>query len=134
MSEQVKRFMALDPMFEPDEIMVGGYVLVTDYDALHAEAEAWKSTAWERLKRAQVLHAEAEALPAENERKQQIIQRQLDDHWKLVQAHAAQAKELESARGLLKCILPALTYEEADQVRAFLTATPAPEVQEENHD
>lgn len=38
--------------------------LCAERDALHAEADAWKSTAWERLKRVQILHAEAEALRA----------------------------------------------------------------------
>lgn len=63
MSEQVVKRYGISGfgggMIEQED---GAFYHMDDYDALHAEAEAWKSTAWERLKRVQVLHAEAEAL------------------------------------------------------------------------
>lgn len=42
MSRSVKRYMALGPMMEPDEIRIGGYVSASDYDELKAEIDTMR--------------------------------------------------------------------------------------------
>lgn len=90
------------------------------------------------------LRTQVAELRAENERKQRTIDGMNAEHWKLVQAHASRAKDLEAARGLLD---EANTLDRSGEteptklvhrynklmrkIRTFLTATPAPEVQAE---
>lgn len=75
------------------------------------------------------LHAEAEALRAENGRKQQTIDEYVIAHHKEFQRCEKMRTELEAARGLLQRFAHGrASFEDAESASAFLAATPAPEV------
>lgn len=179
MSEQVKRFRA-DLCVQPIEV-----VAATDYDALHAEAEALQrkvteltnqrdaillqARCWAGEAKAQqvitkavgealggvpnwgAIAAGVEALRAEIEELDALRNRQSDllsqtaialrgpepaltrySHADIPSRVKTVVAELEAARGLLERVTTACTFEAYGKAlhdaRAFLTATPAPEV------
>ena len=142
MSEQVRRYKNL--------VALGiDAVKATDYDALHAEAEALRAdTATIRADRdafgqnAVSLRSQVEALRADNEKWQRSHRDIYEPALRDAHAYIQELRtDLESARGLLRdiymtCNLREMPSEYAirdisNQIEALLTATPAPEVRAE---
>ena len=102
-------------------------VLATDFDALHAEAEALRKRARTAEREAEALRAENGRLQADRDRANQYANQQALECNKL-------STDLEAARGLLESavVLFACHCTDAtaknwhDAAAAFLTATPAP--------
>ncbi|XAI95233.1 hypothetical protein [Leptolyngbya phage Lbo-JY16] len=124
MSEQVMRSVGLDGR---------EYVPADDYDALHAEAEALRAEIEEldtlRNRQSDLLSQTAIALRGPEPALTRYSHADIPSRVKEVVA------QFEAARGLLERVTTAVNFEAygsaLHDVRAFLTATPAPEVQSE---
>lgn len=135
MSEQVKRYVSTRLLPDASTWNVSGaahtYVRISDYDALHAEAEALRA---ENGRLSQQL-AQSDSALRESRANDMANVRTLEDMW---ERHDALRQELEAARVLLErasSILGSQGYGAWDslaaEIDALLTATPAPEVQAE---